>query len=87
MGCNKTGTSTTPAERLARTREVIDAMFALGKLKAASHHRWGLCVHSGECGRLCPELDVESGRNPTCHGTDLYDALKRRDFQCPNGRF
>ena len=85
MGCK--GKKTTPAESLARLRGMVDGLFATGKLGAASYHRWGRCVHYGECGRLCPEIDVYAGEHPLCRGLDLYDALKRRDFQCPQGRF
>lgn len=80
------------AQRNARA--VIEKLFARGKADAAFQHRLVQCYHASKCGRLCDRLlkgpgaaqvtcyDVETGEQ-----TQLYSALEREDFRCPEGRF
>ena len=73
--------------KLERTRRILDSLFDKGKIKYAQKHRWLMCVQASECGMACIHLDKEAGQKPTCQGIDLYDALKRREFVCPDGCF
>jgi len=83
MTCKKAN----PVEAGIRKRRTIARLFDEGKVKYARTHRWLTCVQVSGCGMACIHLDKEAGQKPTCQGIDLYDALKRREFVCPDGCF
>ena len=72
----------------------IARLFARGKPEAAFRHRLAQCLHASDCGRLCERLVKAPGKSsvwcvdvPTGERVELYPALEREDFHCPEGRF
>ena len=86
MGC---GQGRTPQS----TQQTIARLFEQGKTRRAMFHRLSLCCHAGDCGRLCRWLVKGPGVRAFCVGPagdvrrDLYAALAKPDFRCPDGRF
>ena len=87
-----------PAERRARTHEVIGGLFAAGKAEAAFKHRLSQCCHASDCGRLCRRLikgpgvsqvrcNINYGDDGQPALADLYESLKDPAFKCPEGLF
>ena len=74
-------------------RDVIAGLFRRGKGAAAARQRLAQCCHGSECGRLCENLVKAPGVQAWCvnlatgEKVDLYPALEREDFHCPEGRF
>lgn len=90
-GC-KDKPTLTPAKRIEELRASIDLSFQNGHPGRAAERRWFICMHRIGCTRCaCEHLGIVPGEEATCKrttGIDSFkDALPRRDFQCPQGRF
>lgn len=72
---------------------MIAALFACGKEKAGAWHRLQQCLHATDCGRVCERLVKAPGKMVWCVDVktgakvELYEALERAEFQCPERRF
>ena len=74
-------------------KQTIAKLFAGGNAKAAAWHRLQQCLRASDCGHLCDRLVKGPGKLAFCveihtgAKVELYPALERQEFGCPENRF
>jgi len=95
MACGKKRTSS-PTDTRALLLAMYDKLVSKGRdgKDALLKQRLAQCTHASECGRLCERLVKAPGKSQVfCVNIDsgekieLYLALGRLEFECPEGRF
>ena len=79
---------------IGNSRQTLLRLFANGRREQAIRHRFALCVHASNCGRLCRWLIKGQGielidcYHPKLpHHVKLYPAREDASFACPDEKF